>query len=336
MAGNDVNETASIGVLGIGNALVDVLSAEPDSTVEQLGLTKGAMDLVEEDRMAAIYDAMGPGTEVSGGSAANTMVGIASLGGSAHYIGRVKDDQLGRVFAHDLRAAGVGYTLEPVADGPATGCCLILVTPDAQRTMNTFLGASSLLGERDVDAELIASARLIYLEGYLFDRPEAQAAFQSAARLAHEAGREVALTLSDTFCVERHRESFRDLVDHHVDVLFANHDEITALYEVSDLDAAVEQVRKSCPLSVITLGAEGALVVTADDRIHVAATPVDDVIDTTGAGDLFAAGFLFGRAEGLPLETCAQLGAVAAAEIISHLGPRPVADLAALAAPITD
>lgn len=322
----------TIEVLGIGNALVDVISSESDETVERLGMVKGAMELIDEARMVEIYDSMAPATEVSGGSAANTMAGIASLGGLAHYIGRVRDDQLGNVFVHDIRSLGVGYTTELADDGAATGCCLILVTPDAQRTMNTFLGASALLSTGDLDAEVIGSAGIVFLEGYLFDRPEAQAAFTEAARLAHEAGRKVALTLSDLFCVERHRAAFRELVAGHVDVLFANEAEILGLYQVDELDAAVEAVRSESPLAVITRSEHGAVVVTAEESISVPAIPVDELVDTTGAGDQFAAGFLFGLSRGEPLQRCAELGALAASEVISHLGPRPQVSLAALAA----
>jgi sugar/nucleoside kinase (ribokinase family) len=322
----------SVDVLGIGNALVDVLSSEPDEVIERLGMVKGSMDLTEEPRMAEIYAAMGPATEVSGGSAANTIAGVASLGGSAHYIGRVRDDQLGTVFAHDIRSLGVGYTVAPATDGPATGCCLILVTPDAQRTMNTFLGASSLLGPDDIEEVVVASAGITFLEGYLFDRPEAQQAFRTAAGYAHAAGRRVALTLSDLFCVERHRDAFRDLVAGHVDVLFANELEILSLYEVADFDAAVAAVRADCPLAVLTRGERGAVIVAEGEQVAVPAFPVEDLVDTTGAGDQYAAGFLFGHSRGHDLERCGRLGALAAAEVISHLGPRPLVSLADLAA----
>jgi sugar/nucleoside kinase (ribokinase family) len=328
------DQSPDLDVVGIGNALVDVLSSGTDEQLRTLGLTKGTMDLIDEPRMAALYEAMGPGTEVSGGSAANTIAGIASLGGRAHYIGRVHDDQLGRVFAHDIRSIGVGYTTPMATDGPATGCCLILVTPDAQRTMNTFLGASSLLGPDAVDPDVIRRARVTYLEGYLFDLPEAQAAFREAAHVAHEAGREVALTLSDLFCVERHRDAFLELVEHHVDLLFANTEEITALYQVDDFAAAVDAVRAHCPLAVLTRSELGAAIVTPAEVVEVPAKPVDHVVDTTGAGDLYAAGFLYGHSRGESLATCGRLGAVAAAEVISHLGPRPVADLAELAQPV--
>lgn len=318
-------------MVGIGNALVDVLAAADDQVLERLDLTKGAMQLVDEARMAEVYEAMGPGTEISGGSAANTMVGVAALGGSAHYIGRVRDDQLGRVFGHDLRAAGVGYSTTPAPDGPATGCCLILVTPDAQRTMNTFLGASSLLDPDDVDPTLLARARVLYMEGYLFDRPEAQRAFERAAEIAHGHGAEVSLTLSDVFCVERHRAAFRNLVAGHVDLLFANEAEVLSLYETDDLDRACGLLAEDCPLGVVTRSEHGAVLVEGGRRVAVPAEPVEQLVDTTGAGDLFAAGFLRGHTLGLDRERCLRLGAVAAAEVISHLGPRPQDDLVALA-----
>ncbi len=317
-------------MVGVGNALVDVLSPATDSVISQLGMTKGSMDLIDEARMAEVYGAMGPGTETSGGSAANTMAGVASLGGTAHYIGRIRDDQLGTVFAHDLRSLGVGFGATPVADGPATGCCLILVTPDAERTMNTFLGSSSLLSTADLDIDSIGQGAVTYLEGYLFDRPDAQEAFRAAARAAHEAGRQVALTLSDLFCVERHRDAFRDLVAGHVDILFANQAEALALYEVDSFDAAVDAIRSDCPLGVITRSELGAVVVSDAGRVSVPAEPVDELIDTTGAGDQFAAGFLVGLTHGLDHEQSARMGAVAAAEVISHLGPRPQVSLAEL------
>ena len=323
-----------IDVLGIGNALVDVLSPESDDLVVSLGMIKGSMGLIDEERMAEIYAAMGPGTELSGGSAANTMAGIASLGGSAHYIGRVRDDQLGSVYTHDIRSIGVGFTTPRATSGPATGCCLILVTPDAQRTMNTFLGASSLLGPEEIDADLIGRARVTYLEGYLYDRPEAQHAFELAASAAHDHGRQVALTLSDVFCVERHRDAFRNLVAGHIDILFANEPEILSLYQVADFEEAAAAVRAECPLAVLTRSEHGAVVVTPGERVAVPAQPVEHLVDTTGAGDQFAAGFLHGLVTGRSLEVSARLGALAAAEVISHLGPRPQVSLRELAAAI--
>jgi sugar/nucleoside kinase (ribokinase family) len=255
------------------------------------------------------------------------MAGLASLGVAAHYVGRVRDDQLGRVFAHDIRTIGVGYTQPLAEEGPATGCCLVFVTPDAQRTMNTFLGASALLGPADIDRELVASAEIVYLEGYLFDRPEAQEAFRAAASTAHDAGRRVALTLSDTFCVERHRDAFTSLVEDHVDVLFANEAEILSLYQLDDVEEAAAISAKSTPIVVVTMSERGAIVLADGRRAAVPAEPVEEVVDTTGAGDQFAAGFLAGLAGGQPLDRCARMGAIAAAEVISHIGPRPQTDL---------
>lgn len=321
-------------VVGIGNALVDVLSRADDAMLGRQGLVKGSMHLVDEDRARALYDAMGPGVEVSGGSAANTMVGVASFGGRAHYVGKVRDDQLGEVFGHDLRATGVGYDTPRATSGPATGRCLILVTPDAQRTMSTFLGASSRLGPADVDRALIARARILYLEGYLFDPPDAQEAFRAAAAIAHAAGRKVALTLSDPFCVDRHRAAFLDLVQNHVDILFANEAEIRALYQVADFDSALRHVRGHCEIAALTRSAEGSVLVGGGKVHTVVAHPVSAVVDTTGAGDLYAAGVLYGMSRGLDLPTCGRLGSLAAAEVIGHVGARPIVPLARLAGPM--
>jgi sugar/nucleoside kinase (ribokinase family) len=296
------------------------------------GLTKGAMHLIDEARARQLYDAMSAGVEMSGGSAANTIVGVASFGGLGHYIGKVRDDQLGEVFRHDLRATGVGYDIPPATSGPPTGRCLILVTPDAQRTLNTFLGASVHLGPEDIDPQLIARARILYLEGYLFDPPRAQEAFRVAARHAHAAGGQVALTLSDPFCVDRHRAAFRNLVEHHVDILLANENEICALYETDDFDRAAEKVRRYCSVAALTRSAKGSVIVAGDETHVIAAAPVTRVVDTTGAGDLYAAGFLLGQSRGLPLPTCGHLGSLAAAEVISHVGARPQVPLARLAA----
>lgn len=328
----DVNP-GDLDVVGIGNALVDVLSHGTDDLVDELGLVKGSMNLVESDRVEFLYERMGAGVEVSGGSAANTMAGVASLGGSARYLGKVHDDQLGAVFAHDMVATGVHYETPKATSGPSTGCCLILVTPDAQRTMSTYLGASSLFGPDDVDADAVASGTVLYLEGYLFDRPEAQEAFRKAARIAHEAGRIVSVTLSDSFCVQRHRDAFLDLVEHHVDLLFANEAEITALYE-SDFDAAVDAVRRSQTIAALTRSEKGSMIVTDGTLVEVPAHPVAELVDTTGAGDLYAAGFLYGFSHKMDLATCGALGSVAAAEVISHMGPRPEVSLADLAAPL--
>jgi sugar/nucleoside kinase (ribokinase family) len=325
----DVNP-GELDVVGIGNALVDVLSHGSDELVDELGLVKGSMNLIEADRVEVLYARMGAGVEVSGGSAANTMAGLASLGGTAQYLGKVRDDQLGAVFAHDLAATGVRYTTPRATDGPSTGCCLILVTPDAQRTMNTYLGASVRFGPDDVDEEAVSSATVLYLEGYLFDPPEAQEAFRHAARVAHDAGRTVSVTLSDSFCVERHRDAFLDLVEHHVDLLFANEAEITALYR-TDFDAAVEGVRRHGAVAALTRSEKGSVIVTEDALVEVPAHPVQQLIDTTGAGDLYASGFLYGFSHKMDLATCGALGSLAAAEVISHMGPRPETDLSVLA-----
>ena len=321
-------------VIGIGNAMVDVLSHADEALVARQGLAKGTMRLMDEVQARALYEAMGPGVEMSGGSAANTVVGVASFGGRAHYIGKVRDDQLGDVFGHDLRATGVGYDTPRATSGPPTGRCLILVTPDAQRTMSTFLGASVRLGPADVDRGLVARGKILYLEGYLFDPPDAQEAFRAAAAIAHAAGRKVALTLSDPFCVERHRAAFLDLVQHHVDILFANEAEICALYQVRDFDAAVSHVRGHCELAALTRSAKGSVLVQGN-RLHVVqAHPVDAVVDTTGAGDLYASGVLYGLAQGLDLPTCGRLGSLAAAEVIAHVGARPMVPLTELAAAV--
>lgn len=328
MASGD--DATPLDVLGIGNAIVDVLSPTDDATLDRHALPKGAMTLIDAERAEALYGQMGPGVEVSGGSCANTMAGVASLGGRAAYIGRVRDDELGHIFTHDIRAAGVDFGTPPAGDGPGTARCLIMVTPDAQRTMSTYLGASVELGPEDIDADLVASADVTYLEGYLWDPPRAKEAFRIAMAAAHGAGRRVSFTLSDPFCVERHRDEFRALVDGEVDVLFANQNEIEALYEVPDVDGAVAAVRGRCEIAVITRSELGSLVVTADEVHEVPAAPVERVIDTTGAGDLFAAGFLFGLTRGRPLPECARIGAIAAAEVISHYGARPEVRLATL------
>ncbi|MHB8376997.1 MAG: adenosine kinase [Dehalococcoidia bacterium] len=317
-------------VVGIGNAIVDVLAQADDAFLAAHRLEKGAMTLVDGARADALYAAMPAGVEASGGSAANTMAGIASLGGRAAYIGKVRDDQLGAVFRRDIRAAGVRFETRPAADGPATARCLIVVTPDAQRTMQTYLGASVELTADDVPAALIASAQVTYLEGYLWDRPTAKAAFLRASALAHAAGRKVALTLSDPFCVERHRASFLELVAEHVDVLFANEREIIALYEADGFDAALQRVRGHCEVVALTRSEKGS-VVASDGEVHVIdAAPVAEVVDTTGAGDLYAAGFLYGLTHGRGLAACGRIASLCAAEVIGHVGARPQMRLAEL------
>lgn len=324
---------ATLDVVGIGNALVDVLTHETDEFIEAHGLSKGSMTLIDTDRAEALYGAMGPGIEVSGGSAANTVSGIASFGGKAAYIGRVHDDQLGAVFAHDLRSTGVVYRSRPATDGPPTGRCLIVVTPDAQRTMNTYLGSSEFFGPEQVDGDLIASAQVTFLEGYLFDRPEAKEAYWKASRVAHEAGRRVSLTLSDTFCVERHRTEWRDLVADQVDILFANEAEALALYEVDTFEEALAAARHDVEVAIITRGPAGSVVARGEQVVEVEAHPVE-VVDTTGAGDLYAAGFLFGYTHGRPMETCGKLGSIAASAVLGHTGARPGVSLGQLVTPM--
>lgn len=323
-------DTPRYDVIGMGNALVDVISHVDDGFLEAHGMVKGWMDLIDTDRAVTIYDALGAAVEMSGGSAANTIVGVASFGGRGAYIGKVSADELGDVFAHDLLAVGVQFHAGDRSNPDPTGRCLICVTPDAERTMNTYLGASSLLSTSDVDLAAIADAQVLYMEGYLFDRPDAKAAFRAAAAVAHEAGRRVSLTLSDSFCVERHRDDFLALVSDEVDLLFGNENELTALYETETLDEAIAEARRHSPLVACTVGARGSLVVTPDEVIMSPAVPVRRVIDTTGAGDLYAAGFLYGLTSGRGLADCAQLGAIAAAEVISHVGPRPLVELRTL------
>ena len=318
-------------VVGIGNALVDVLSHEDEAFLEAHGLVKSSMTLIDTERAEALYAAMGRGIEVSGGSAANTISGVASFGGKAAYIGRVFDDQLGTVFAHDLRATGVLFRSPPATDGPPTGRCLIVVTPDAHRTMNTYLGSSEFLGPEHVDVELIQAAQVTYLEGYLFDRPPAQEAYWKASQAAHDAGRRVSLTLSDTFCVERHRAAWRDLVRDQVDILFANEHEAMALYEVDTFDEALAACRADVEVACVTRGAAGSVVARGDEVAEVPAHPVEHVVDTTGAGDLYAAGFLFGFTRDRSMADCGRLGSVAASAVLGHLGPRPGLSLAQLA-----
>lgn len=318
-------------VVGIGNALVDVLTHEDDAFIDANGLLKGAMTLIDARRAEALYAAMGRGIEVSGGSAANTIAGIASFGGRAAYIGRVFDDQMGAVFAHDLRSTGAAFRCPPATEGPPTGRCLIVVTSDAERTMNTYLGSSEFFGPEDVDGDLIASAQVTYLEGYLFDRPEAQEAYWKASRIAHDAGRRVSLTLSDTFCVERHKEAWRSLVDDQVDILFANEGEAMALYDVDSVETVLEHVKADVEIAAITCGPKGSLVVHEGEVIEVAAHPVEKVVDTTAAGDLYAAGFLYGFTNGRSLESCGRLGSVAASAVLGHTGARPGLSLAQLA-----
>lgn len=321
---------ARFDVAGIGNALVDVIAHAPDEFLGEYELVKGAMTLIETDRAVELYDALDGAVEMSGGSAANTMCGIASFGGRAAYIGKVNSDDLGEVFGHDLKAVGVSFHGGGLDHGTPTGRCVIVVTPDAERTMNTYLGVSSFLNADDLDERVIASSSVLYMEGYLFDRHDAKAAFRRAAEVAHQAGRTVSLTLSDSFCVDRHRDDFRSLVSDSVDLLFGNADELTSLYELDSFDDAVDALRAECEFAAITRGADGCVIVTGDELIEVPARQVDRVIDTTGAGDLFAAGFLHGLTTGENLAACGRLGAIAAAEVIGHVGPRPLVELRTL------
>ncbi len=323
---------SELDVVGIGNAMVDVLARTDDGFLTAQGLVKGTTALIDAARAESLYGQMGSGIEMSGGSVANTIAGIASLGGSGAYIGKVRDDQLGRVFAHDLRSIGVRFATPPSTSGPATARCLILVTADAQRTMNTYLGACVDLGPEDIDGALLEGAQVTYLEGYLFDPPRAKSAFRQAADIAHKAGRKVSLSLSDPFCVERHRADFRALVQHHIDILFANEIEICSLYETKDFAAAVAAVRGQCDIAVLTRSAQGSVVVTPREEVAVAVAPVAKVVDTTGAGDLYASGFLYGLTHGKALAACGRLGSLCAAEIISHFGARPETSLKELAA----
>ena len=322
---------ASIDVVGIGNAIVDVIAHAEDAFLAQEALVKGTMTLVDAARAEALYRMMGPAIEASGGSAGNTMAGIASLGGKGAYIGKVRDDFLGQVFRHDITAIGVRFDTSAATSGPGTARCLILVTPDGQRTMNTYLGACVDLGPPDIDPDVIAAAQITYLEGYLFDPPKAQEAFRRAAAIAHAAGRQVALSLSDPFCVGRHRADFRDLVDGHVDILFANEAEICSLYETDDFVAAAAAVRGHVAIAALTRSAEGSVILAPGAEHRIAPAPVVRVVDTTGAGDLYAAGFLYGLTQGLSLPKCGAIGSLCAAEIISHVGARPEVGLKGLA-----
>jgi sugar/nucleoside kinase (ribokinase family) len=323
---------AKYDVLGIGNAIFDVLVQTDEGFLEAHGMTKGGMALIDEARALSIYQDMGPATEMSGGSAANTIVGIASLGARAAYVGKVKDDQIGRLYAHDIRAAGVAFETKPAPGGPATGCSYILVTPDGERTMNTWLGAAQELTSADIDAGLVAASAMLYLEGYLWDPNSAKQAFVKASTIAHDAGRQVALTLSDSFCVDRYRGEFLDLMRNGtVDLIFANEAELHSLYQTADFDTALKQLRDDTRLGIVTRSEKGCVVASHDGVIAVPAFPIQKIVDTTGAGDLFAAGFLFGLVRGASHENAGRLGALAAAEVIQHIGARPQVSLKELA-----
>src|SRR6202158_1351104 len=323
---------AKYDVLGIGNAIFDVLLRTDESFLAAHGMTKGGMALIDEPRAAAIYRDMGPAVEISGGAAANTIVGVANLGARAAYVGKVRDDQIGRLYTHDIRAAGVAFETAAASDGPATGCSYILVTPDGERTMNTYLGAAQELMPGDIDAAQVAASAMIYLEGYLWDPKSAKEAFVKASTIAHEAGRQVARALSDSFCVDRYRGEFLDLMrSGTVDLVFANEAELHSLYQTSDFDTALKQLRADAKLGVVTRSEKGCVVAATDGVIAVPAFPIDKMVDTTGAGDLFAAGFLFGLVRGAGHEKAGRLGALAAAEIIQHIGARPQTSLKELA-----
>jgi sugar/nucleoside kinase (ribokinase family) len=322
----------SLDILGIGNAIVDVIAPCDDAFLAAHSLNKGGMTLIDEATAEKLYDAMGQTIVVSGGSAANTIIGAAALGARAGFTGKVKQDSLGQMFAHDIRAAKVAFETKSAVDGAASARCLILVTPDGQRTMNTFLGACQALSDADIDPAQVAAAQITYLEGYLWDPPAAKTAFMKAAEIAHSAGRKVALSLSDSFCVDRYRDEFLHLIrSRAIDILFANESELHSLYQTADFKTAVAQLREEDILAAVTRSEKGALVVTREDTQSVNAFPIENLVDTTGAGDLFAAGFLVGLSREQTLADCARLGALAAAEVIQHYGARPQADLRALA-----
>ncbi|MGZ0187775.1 MAG: adenosine kinase [Alphaproteobacteria bacterium] len=321
----------ALDVILIGNAIVDVIAAVDDAFIEAEGAPKGGMTLIDAGQADAVYSRMGPAKESSGGSAANTAAGIASFGGKAGFIGRVRDDQLGQIFGHDIRGAGVAFDTPAATAGMSTARCFVFVTPDAERTMMTFLGASTEITPDDVSPKALSGAGMLYIEGYLWDAPPAKAAVLKAIEATKATGGCVAFSLSDSFCVHRHREEFRDLIAKHVDVLFANEDEVVALYETDDFDAAATAAAGEVAIAALTRGAAGSVAVAGGERVVVPAEPVDKVLDTTGAGDLYAAGFLFGLSQGRPLDDCARLGGLAAAEVISHYGARPERSLADIA-----
>jgi sugar/nucleoside kinase (ribokinase family) len=324
--------TKTFDVVGIGNAIVDVLVQADDDLLDNFELTKGTMALVDEHRAETLYAQVGPGLETSGGSAANTLAGVAQLGGRAGFIGRVRNDQLGGIFAHDIRSVGARFETPAATEGPSTARCLILVTPDAQRTMCTYLGASVGLDPADLDLEMVAQAKLLYLEGYLWDSDEAKAAFIAAAEVARAHGGEVALSLSDAFCVERHRDSFQELVDGHVDILFANEMEITALYKANSFEEAADQVRGRCKVAALTRSEQGSVILHGADSHAIAPFQLGPLVDTTGAGDLYAAGFLHAYTQGQDIAACGRLGSLCAGQVVTQLGPRPQGSLKELVA----
>ncbi|OJY71037.1 MAG: adenosine kinase [Sphingobium sp. 66-54] len=318
-------------VLGVGNAIVDIIAQADDAFLEAHGMAKGGMALIDEARAHALYATMGSAIEASGGSAANTIAGVASFGGRAAFIGKVRDDEFGQIFGHDLTSLGVRFTTPAATNGAATARCLVLVTPDAQRTMNTHLGACVDLTPADIDADLVAASAITYLEGYLFDPPAAKDAFRKAATIARGAGRKVALTLSDSFCVHRYKDEFKQLIAEHIDILFANEAEIEALYGSRDIAAAADDLAGQVSIAAITRSEKGSLLVSGSERVAVPAAPIEELVDTTGAGDLYAAGVLYGLSRQLSLAECGRLGSLAAAEVIQHYGARPLQPLGELA-----
>ena len=319
---------ADFDVLGIGNAIVDILASTEDDFLVREGLSKSTMHLIDAGRADALYARMGPAIEASGGSAGNTTAGVASLGGRAAFIGKVADDAFGAIYRHDMQATGVHFGTAPLIDGEPTARSMILITPDGERTMNTHLGACQALGPGDIDPDVVGSSAITYLEGYLWDPPEAKKAFVRAAEIAHAAGRKVSISLSDAFCVDRFRAEFLDLIrSHTVDIVLANDLEVRSLYGTADVDMAIKALRADCALAAVTVGADGAVVATPEAVVTVPATPVQAVVDLTGAGDLFAAGFLFGIARGMALADAGWLGTLAASEVIGHVGPRPATSL---------
>lgn len=320
----------SIDVVGIGNAIVDVLAHMDENFLVRENLIKGSMALIDASRAEALYNSMSEVIAISGGSAANTIAGLSELGGKGGFIGRVRDDELGRTFIEDLKSLSVEYTNIPASNGPPTGRCLIIVTPDAERTLNTYLGAGADLEPNDIDEDLIRSARITYLEGYLWDRPNAKQAFNKASEVAHNSNGKIAFSLSDSFCVDRWRQEFHSLIEQDIDILFANEDEIKSLYQVNEFDNAVNLIKNSCEIVVLTRAEKGSVIISGTDIFEISAEQVPRVVDTTGAGDLFAAGFLYGLSRSLDLHACGRLGGVVAAEIISHIGARPEISLSEL------
>ncbi len=326
-------DSAKYDVLTIGNAIVDIIARAEDDFLVENNINKAAMNLIDAERAVKLYDVMGPAIEASGGSAANTAAGVASLGGTAAYFGKVSDDHLGGVFAHDIKAVGVDFNTEPLNGHPPTARSMIFVTPDGERSMNTYLGACVELGPDDIDSDMVADAKITYFEGYLWDPPRAKDAIRLAAEIAHKNGRQVAMTLSDSFCVDRYRDEFLNLMrSRTVDIVFANEAELKSLYQTSSFEAGLKAIREDCALGIVTRGELGSVVVTYEKTHVVEAIPVKELVDTTGAGDLYAAGFLYGLTHGMSDEDCARLGGLAATQVIEQIGPRPLVRLADVAA----